>query len=102
MLQAYVDDSHSNGAYVLGGFISSVERWLEFSKEWEKTLSAFSPPMKRFKMSEVMQRQNGAETAQLFYRIVERVAVASISVSFNEQDYREALKVIRWPVICPH
>jgi hypothetical protein len=38
VLQAFVDDSldsHKN-FFVLGGFISTVENWMEFAHEWEK------------------------------------------------------------------
>jgi hypothetical protein len=52
--QGYFDDSGSSRkepVYVLGGFISTVDKWKAFSDEWQSKLDA-SPSLAYFKMSE--------------------------------------------------
>lgn len=54
-MQAYVDDSESQGeVLVLGGLVATPERWKSFSEEWQGRLDA--APWARFKMSEVWDR----------------------------------------------
>lgn len=55
MLEAYFDDSgRGNGpVFVLGGFLSTAERWASFNEEWQSALDR-DPPLKRFKMQHAM------------------------------------------------
>jgi hypothetical protein len=55
VLQAYIDDSggtelNQHPYFVLGGFVSSVERWAEFSSDWQAVLD-MEPRLEYFKMS---------------------------------------------------
>lgn len=56
VLQAYIDDSggtdvNEHPYFVLGGFVSTVERWAEFSSDWQVVLD-MEPRLEYFKMSE--------------------------------------------------
>lgn len=55
-LQAYIDDSggtelNQHPYFVLGGFVSTAERWAEFSADWQAVLD-LEPRLEYFKMSE--------------------------------------------------
>ena len=55
IIQAFVDDSgnstaHGNPVFVLAGYISTADRWEEFSKDWEIEC-ALDPPIRNFKMA---------------------------------------------------
>lgn len=55
-LQAFIDDSggtdkNQHPYFVLGGFVSSEERWAEFSSDWQVVLD-MEPRLEYFKMSE--------------------------------------------------
>jgi hypothetical protein len=55
-VQGFIDDSGEGDApndpvFVLGGFISDVERWAAFSKEWRGALDG-PPSIDYFKMAE--------------------------------------------------
>lgn len=54
MLKAYVDDSGSDRkgpAYVLSGYVSDVDSWDSFAREWDRLLNE-TPAIKYFKMQE--------------------------------------------------
>ena len=54
MLQGYFDDSGSSrreSVFVLGGFVSTAEKWRAFSDDWKTKLEE-SPGLDYFKMSE--------------------------------------------------
>ncbi len=57
MLEAYFDDSgRGNGpAFVLGGFLSTAERWESFNDDWQSVLDR-SPPLELFKMKHAMNK----------------------------------------------
>jgi hypothetical protein len=66
MLQAYIDDSGNvpeQEVFVLGGLISTCDRWLAFSDEWKKALQ-LDPPLRYFnseaRPSNIQRRQNCA------------------------------------------
>jgi hypothetical protein len=52
MLRAYIDGSHTiDSAFVLAGYIGTVEKWAAFSEEWQTVLDMWKPPLKPFKMN---------------------------------------------------
>lgn len=55
VIQAYIDDSgnsdgNDNPVFVLAGYVSSADRWAEFSREWEIECSQ-PPALLNFKMA---------------------------------------------------
>jgi hypothetical protein len=95
--EVYVDDSGSDPQskiFYLGGFISTVERWAAFSKEWDSAL-ALLPPLDYFKMSEAgsfrgqFDRKRGWNSANrddrlvTFARIINKYAMLRVSASIR-------------------
>lgn len=82
VLQAYMDEStdDESGLFVLAGYISSAEKWAQFSREWETLLplSALQEDGRyRFKMSEMAQRRMGNVPA--FLHVIRKYAEMSVS-----------------------
>lgn len=75
VLQGFVDDSgtSSGNIFTLAGFISTAERWMEFSDEWEKICDR-EPKMLKFKMNKVRQLV-GPHYSEL--QLTERIRVLS-------------------------
>lgn len=106
MLQAYVDDSgsHENDyAFVLAGFVSTVDRWKQFSDEWDILCGQF-PETLDFKMARA-ERLKGIDTywgdgteAELIARrdakvqalaeLIKRHAICRISAGLDWHNYR--------------
>jgi hypothetical protein len=58
MLQAFVDDSKSEGKppfFVLGGYIATAEVWAQFSADWQGELER-PRPLKYFKFNEAFRK----------------------------------------------
>ncbi len=51
MFQVYADDSKEPPVFVMGGLISTLDRWLSFSDEWQRALD-INPRIKYFKAQE--------------------------------------------------
>lgn len=83
-LQAFADDSLEAGrVLVLAGYISTAERWSDFSKEWEQRLS-IRPRLARFKMSEVdLTSELQMERVRQLYRVIEERVLAQVAVAVN-------------------
>lgn len=63
MLQAFIDDSGSEPSgsiFVLGGLISTVDRWIEFESEWDACLKR-EPGIAYFKAKEAHGRKGQFE-----------------------------------------
>lgn len=105
MLQALVDESQSYGdprLFVMGGYISTVERWAALTEEWKAALEA-SPTIDYFSYKEAYPA-SGKPSGQfrfftiperdakvaLLRRIVERHALAEIGVGFRMEPYEKA------------
>jgi hypothetical protein len=58
MQTAYFDESQSDTRLFMAGFVSSDEKWEEFSVAWRKELDA-PPAIPFFHMSEVLRQQGG-------------------------------------------
>lgn len=102
MLQAFCDESLENdaGLFVMAGYVAPVQSWLKFSDEWQAVLSLDQKPfrpMTRFKMSE-MNHERGLRRAELFYRAIERHALAAFSVRIDVGAMRRAMVMAKWPV----
>ncbi len=62
--------------FVLAGYISSLERWGDFSNEWQRLLDMRSPHYRHlayFKMSE-MRSEAERERCAWFYKVIEKHA----------------------------
>ena len=98
-LQAFVDESEDGAFFVLAGYVSSPEKWLAFSREWEQRLPhAMLGPTdsRRFKMSEMAMNGRMGDVP-IFYRVIEDYAELAISVAFKPSDLNSALDRITVP-----
>jgi hypothetical protein len=92
MLEAYVDDS-ANGdpnLFVLAGFVSSADRWLSFSKAWQKLIDHRSEHYRKldyFKMEE-MSSARDRERCAWFHKVIEDHAVAAVSLTISTHELR--------------
>jgi hypothetical protein len=99
VLQAFIDDSTSDGVYVLGGHIASAESWAKFSREWEELLPlAMRDRDGRyyFKMRE-MNRADKLPHVPAFYKVLEDNVLCSLSASYNLHDLERAKERIYVP-----
>jgi hypothetical protein len=96
--QAYLDDSYKkDGVFVLAGYISTVERWADFSKEWDALLALTKKGNSgkyRFKMTEMC---HDMETVALFYKIIEKHVTMSLTCKFELSDLTSAMDRIWVP-----
>src|SRR5258706_5288306 len=92
VLQAYIDDSHDRHVHVLAGYIAPVGAWLEFSTEWRKQLNDFG--MSSFTMSQLARQPDGMQRAEVFYRIIEKHVIASVSCTTDKQDLVKVIRVL--------
>jgi hypothetical protein len=108
--QWFIDDSGSSASqpvFVLAGFLSTVERWAEFSNEWQAALD-LPPKLEYFKASEAMGLAADGQFAQwrgwnkklcvervnLLADIIRKYAKARISVSMRHDDFNQHLRSI--------
>lgn len=102
-LQAYIDESVStDGTMVLGGFISTEEKWQEFSKEWENMLKPFGilkegSSSYHFKYQELAAFPHRRERIDAFKKVAFRHALMGISVRINIRE----LEAARGRVVTP-
>jgi hypothetical protein len=89
MLQGFIDDSGSSPndpVYVLGGFISTIPRWLAFSDEWQAILDC-EPKLGYFKASEARARdgefRNGWNPGLIAQRVLELTEAACRHAQFR-------------------
>lgn len=97
IIQAYLDDSGmgQHPASVLGGFVSSSQKWTEFSSDWQQALD-MRPSISYFKMSEANalrgefehwseSRRN--ERVALLFSIIEQYALFGVSSAVHHEMY---------------
>lgn len=101
MLQAYIDDSKSDGKlFVLAGYVAPAEAWAAFSDEWKAELDQ-APALGEFKMAEMNRRSswnpNTWERCGRFYSIIERHVSAAISVTIPLDGFANAVRGSIWP-----
>lgn len=93
MLQAYIDDSKTDGKlFVLGGYIARAEAWAEFSDEWAAELERNG--IVEFKMTKMIAHP---ERSQKFYRIIEKHVLGAVSVTLPLAHIEAALEGLVWP-----
>ena len=100
MLQAFIDDSQSEGSppfFVMGGYVARAETWAAFSTEWQRALD-MRPRIRYFKLREALRSEgefNGASEALRMERVgvmrgvIELFELAAFSISFRLDHLRE-------------
>ncbi len=102
-LQAYIDESEGEGGtFVLGGFISTVERWAKFTAEWERLLKPFGVLKDgschyHFKYN-AMAREGRRERIPAFEAVAKNNAIMAVSCKINVNDLQSAIDRIASPV----
>src|SRR4030095_12684282 len=103
MFQAYLDESTSNpvheGVFVMAGWISTAEKWAVFSDEWQELLdyrSAHYRKIDYFHWNE-MRSDRDKERIPWFYRVIEKHAIAAISVVVDMPAVNRVFKETDWP-----
>ena len=98
VLQAYIDESiGTDGSFVLAGYISTAERWANFSREWEKALPlAWKHKSGRhdFKMSQMAMSPSLMQNVGIFHNIINRHAIMGVAFYVNISDISKAKKRI--------
>lgn len=107
MFTAYFDDSghpERGPELVVGGYISTVPRWLAFEDEWSAVLSEFDVAafhMREFSASQgEFQSWSGNEGRRVAFlkkliRVVKKRTIASISSAILMDEYREVDRIYR-------
>lgn len=94
MQLAYLDESISEKAFVLGGHVASPMQWRKFSSDWGKLLERFGvlgqDNRYRFKMSEMAQLDERMERLAPFVHVMKSCIPFSISCGFSFSDYNNA------------
>lgn len=103
VFQAYFDESDSDGgALVLGGLISSAERWADFSKDWENMLHHGTLAKNNeyhFKMNEMATSEERMERVSWFFRVAEKHSICFVSCTIFQGDLDRAWRRIYVPSI---
>lgn len=94
MLQAFIDDSKSEGSppfFILGGYIATADTWVRFSAEWQRALE-MRPRIRYFKLREALRGEgefNGAsealrmERAGVMRGVIELFPISAFSIGFR-------------------
>jgi len=93
VMQAFIDESFDDDWFVLGGFVSTAERWAEFAKEWEQLLPRFGtlgPNGYHFKMAEMASIKERRERIPAFLRLIEKHTIAGLTCSLRLSDMEKA------------
>jgi hypothetical protein len=101
MLQAFVDECarQDGSVFVMAGYVAPVENWLAFSDDWQKVLDLSEHPhrpMAKAKMRN-LRHPRGLRRSEMFYRVIEKHAVAAFSCTLDAKGMREGLAEIQWP-----
>ena len=98
-LRAYIDESYrENGVFVMAGYVSTVEKWAEFSQEWEVNLPIHGAPnpqprrrSHRFKHSEMVGSPERAQRIRYFELIAHRHVLLGISCKIEIPELKAAM-----------
>jgi hypothetical protein len=91
MFQVYADESGKGQGrmFTVAGFISTAERWADFSDAWDKVLP---PERQPFKMSDAINSQSGLETLRSLIPVINKHAMLSYALSIPTEVFQAALK----------
>lgn len=93
VLQAFIDDSHSDGIFVLGGHVATDESWAKFSEEWERLLplGTLAPNGRyHFKMKEMAATPERMARVPAFFRVIEKHVMLSLHIKIGLRDLERA------------
>jgi hypothetical protein len=107
MLQVFVDESESVGddIYVMAGYVSTAENWMQFISEWAEAKSRV-PRIESFKYSECIKQKGQfygcSEDTSLdkmaeLYDIIGKHAVAYVTSAVQPKRYKKVFCGIREP-----
>ena len=101
-LQAFVDESESphGGAFVLGGYVASVQSWARFAAEWEQMLpfgTRDSEGTMHFKMADMAVNHDRMSRVPGFYRIIENNVLFALSIIIDKTVLEHAKRRIWIP-----
>lgn len=101
ILQAFFDESYNDGGvFVLAGHIAKVDAWRQFSAAWEEMLPQGTRNQHgkwHFKMSEMAQSPERMARVPIFFQIVERHVLASVSCKIDMGELQRAKNRIYVP-----
>jgi hypothetical protein len=98
MLQAFVDDSRGDPAFVLAGYVAPAEQWAAFSDRWQEVLD-MPPRLEYFRMTEIFSRwakdkDYWTERLTLFHDIIEEFASASFAIAFSINNFKKTHAIL--------
>jgi hypothetical protein len=89
ILNAYIDESEDDAAFVMAGYVASAEEWAKFSDDWDAALTA-APAVPFLKTSEVMKSpprgpfwglssEERDEKLRLLYSVIDKYVFFEVS-----------------------
>ena len=104
VFQAYIDESvQKDGVYVLAGYVATIEKWANFSAEWEALLQGGfgtlkpNDTIKHFKYAEMKANPERAARIPVFKNTIKRHALFGISCKIDIRDHRRAMLRVHIP-----
>lgn len=89
MAEAYFDESQKDGLFVMAGYLSNVEHWANFTKEWQEKLGLIKA--EAFKMSKMNKTAKYRRLSGEFYKIIETNVLISVCCVINTHELRAAV-----------
>jgi hypothetical protein len=100
MFQAYLDESVSDGLFMMAGYVATAEKWAAFSDEWQRHLDYRSEHYRKldvFHMRELLSERD-KERIAWFYSVIEKYADAAIVLLIDTKAMRRVFDETQWPV----
>jgi Protein of unknown function (DUF3800) len=101
VLQLCLDESGKGDPdlMVMAGYLSTTEKWGQFSDEWQKHLdydSAHYRKLEYFKMAEMTSNRD-RERCAWFYRVIENHAMMAVSFTISIKDLKREIEALPNP-----
>jgi hypothetical protein len=94
VLQAFIDESYEqDGFFVLAGYVSTVERWADFSVQWTEALKSGVRDKNgdfHFKMRDMASPSERLERVSIFHNIIQTHVLMSMSLIIRKDDLERA------------
>jgi Protein of unknown function (DUF3800) len=96
VLQVCLDESGKGdpNMLVIAGYVSTTEKWAQFSDEWQELLdydSLYYRKIDYFKMAE-MTSSGDRERCAWFYRVIEKYAMAAVSFTLSTKELKHVIE----------